>query len=406
MHQISTEIHRYYFVLIVILGCLIFGILTHYALHYLLLVRFTVSIVLSIIISVILLGLSVYYLRDKRRTRYNSNISNDSNLEYRNALLSLIFVITYVVSLLIITLSYPFPSANSELYTEWPGQFNLARLIAAILLSFFLPGYAIMKMLSDRTIERSSSGTIRSLQLLRKPLPRSLVAYFFSILVTSMTTYLVVVVGYSMPADILALPEGVQGDKLILNTPDLINVVLIIVYTVVLAIFSIHQRSVLRRIVQRPSIFSFHILDFRNPKAFYSDTRTVLHSFFYNTEKFSQCIVFAGLVALVIFYTYYLDRGLINGDQWSHHGRALLINSGSFMQVALSGADSIWYPPVFSSLLAAFFDLSGIPSVNAYVSFNFLNVMPIFAFYYFFTQWVPERRKKAALLATTLFTIG
>jgi hypothetical protein len=407
MRQISSEIHRYNFVLIVILGCLVFGILTHYALHYLLLVRFTVSIVLSVIISFILLGLSVYYLRDKRRTRYNSNANNDSNAEYRNAVLSVIFVITYIASLLTITLSFPFPSANSELYTEWPGQFNIARLTAAILLSFFLPGYAIIKMLSDRTIERSSSGTIRSLQLLRKLLPRSLVAYFFSILVTSLTTYLVIVVGYSMPADILHLPEGVQGDQLILNTPDLIIVVLIIVYTVVLAIFSIHQRSVLRRIMQRPtSNFSFHIFDFRNPKALHSDTRTILRSFFYNTEKFSQCIVFAGLVALVIFYTYYLDRGLINGDQWSHHGRALLINSGSFMPVALSGADSIWYPPVFSSLLAAFFDLSGIPSVNAYVSINFLNVMPIFAFYYFFTQWVPERRKKAALLATTLFTIG
>ena len=93
-------------------------------------------------------------------------------------------------------------------------------------------------------------------------------------------------------------------------------------------------------------------------------------------------------------------------DQWFHHGRALLIGSGNFKDVASSGTDSVWNPPFFASLLSGFFNLSGLPSVNAYVSINFLNIMPVFAFYYFFTSWVPQNKRRAALLATTLFVLS
>ena len=122
--------------------------------------------------------------------------------------------------------------------------------------------------------------------------------------------------------------------------------------------------------------------------------------------KFSKVTVFASLFALVVFYTYYLNDGVIVVDQWFHHGRAFLIGSGNFKEVASSGADAVWNPPFFSSLLSGFFNLSGLPSVNAYVSINFLNIVPILAFYYFFTRWVPQRMKRAALLATTLFVLS
>ena len=408
MRQIFSVIYRHNFFSIILLGCLVFGILIYYVLSNLLLVRFTVSFTLSSIISVILLGLSVYYLGSNNRTRNNSGIINHSDLEYRNAVTISIFAITYIASLLIIGTSYSFPPENSELYTEWQDPINVVQLVPAILLSFFLPGYAIVKMLFDRNIERGNSDTVRSLPSLKKQLPRILVAYFISILVTGLTSYFVVVMAYSMPVDIELAPlEEIQGDQLIINSSDLVNVVLIIVYTIILTIFLIRQKSVLLQVFRIPKNANrFDIFVSHNLKIFYLDSRYKLRSFFGSTEKVSKFIIFAGLFALVIFYTYYLDRGQINGDQWSHHGKALLINSGSFMPVALSGADSIWYPPVFSSLLAAFFNLSGLPSVNAYVSINFLNIMPILAFYYFFTQWVPERRKKAAVLATTLFTIG
>ena len=123
-------------------------------------------------------------------------------------------------------------------------------------------------------------------------------------------------------------------------------------------------------------------------------------------ETFSKVIVFACLFALVVFYTYYLNDGVIVVDQWLHHGRALLIGSGNFKNVATLGTDAVWNPPFFSSLLSGFFNLSGLPSVNAYVSINFLNIMPILAFYYFFTSWIPENKRRVAMLATTLFVLS
>ena len=39
-----------------------------------------------------------------------------------------------------------------------------------------------------------------------------------------------------------------------------------------------------------------------------------------------------------------------------------------------------FYPPLLSSLLSQFIVLAGIPSVNAYVSLNFLNMIPVLAF--------------------------
>ena len=54
----------------------------------------------------------------------------------------------------------------------------------------------------------------------------------------------------------------------------------------------------------------------------------------------------------------------------------------------------------------AFISLSGNPSVNAYASISFLNIIPVLAFYYFFTKWVPDKWRKAALLASTLFVLS
>ena len=63
-------------------------------------------------------------------------------------------------------------------------------------------------------------------------------------------------------------------------------------------------------------------------------------------------------------------------------------------------------PPFFSALLSAFFNLSGSPSVNAYTSINALNIMPVFAFYYFFISWVHKDSRRAVMLAITLFMLS
>ena len=50
--------------------------------------------------------------------------------------------------------------------------------------------------------------------------------------------------------------------------------------------------------------------------------------------------------------------------------------------------------------------MSEVPPVNAYVTIHVLNLMPIFAFYYFFTMWSPARFKRASLIATGLFVLS
>src|SRR5439155_7245955 len=103
--------------------------------------------------------------------------------------------------------------------------------------------------------------------------------------------------------------------------------------------------------------------------------------------------------------TYYLYNGTIIGDQWYHHGNSFMFISGAFRDFSISGISDLNYPPFFSAFLASFFVLSNTPSANAYAAIGFLNVIPIFAFYYFFSKWIPNY-KRAALLATTLCVLS
>ena len=48
----------------------------------------------------------------------------------------------------------------------------------------------------------------------------------------------------------------------------------------------------------------------------------------------SHIMVFGSIAPLACLYTYYIDAGIIVGDQWFHHGLAIIINSGSFDDVA------------------------------------------------------------------------
>ena len=64
--------------------------------------------------------------------------------------------------------------------------------------------------------------------------------------------------------------------------------------------------------------------------------------------------------------TYSLYSGAIIGDQWYHHGRSLAFASGDFRDITLAGANNKTFSPFPSVLLASFFSMSGIASVNAY----------------------------------------
>ena len=85
------------------------------------------------------------------------------------------------------------------------------------------------------------------------------------------------------------------------------------------------------------------------------------------------------------------------GDQWYHQGRAIIISSGSFRHAVWAGAESE-YSPFQSALISGLTSLSGIPLVNAYASIAFLNIIPLFAFYYFYSNWIPLHMRRQSYL--------
>ena len=114
--------------------------------------------------------------------------------------------------------------------------------------------------------------------------------------------------------------------------------------------------------------------------------------------RWPSLVVFGSLLSVIIFSTLISHGGIIIGDQWYHHGRAIQFVSGDYDIIERSNSDFI-YPPLLPALLSSFFALADVPSVNAYASIGFLNAMAVFAFYYFCTKMAAIKRKKSALLA-------
>jgi hypothetical protein len=281
-----------------------------------------------------------------------------------------LFVCIYGILLSTLVVTFVTNQEVLKSYFPW-GEItpiDIIKIANAIAFSFFLPGYGIL-LLMDKDGK------------LRFPV-KLLLAYLISMLLVALPTYAGASFGYNMTE---------------------IESFVIMLYAVIFILLLLQRQlknagsvlSNLRFALNHESISLAYVMKVRYP----------------------DLLVFASLFSLVVFYTYYLNDGVIVVDQWFHHGRALLIGSGNYPEIASAefyhdpysdvGSDiTQMYPPVFSSLLAGFFNLSNSASVNAYVSIGFLNFMPIVAFYYFFTSWVPQMLKNAALVATTLFAIS
>jgi hypothetical protein len=366
--QSSSSPFAYY--LSTLAGPLIAGLAVYLILSYLLSVHPWISAPLSVLLSILLFGLVRYYQEDDNKIFY-SNLQRDSLSEKKRSLpenydsvSNVVFIAIYIALLSIVV--FPNPANNSvrDLFIPWE-QFlsspsNILQLGSGIALCFFVPGYALIKI-------TSGNGPL----LKKKPLLTMLLAYLVSILINGLAVY--------------AVSSNLEP------VPELNKIIIITINAAILLLFFVQKRMALAL-----NYCSFRYFFSLAALRFWNLLRT----------NFSVGTVFASLFALVIFYTYYLDNGVINGDQWLHHGRALLINSDSFKDIAASGFDSLIIPPFFSALLASLFSLSDSPPVNAYVAINFLNMMPIFAVYYFFIKWMPRRRQRAAVLASTLFVLS
>ena len=279
--------------------------------------------------------------------KYIEKGPTESNLTH------LIFIIIYLVFLGVVINSST--NANYELFIDWEkiSPILILRLVAAISFSFFLPGYALV-MVVDKKFRLTL-------------LPKLLLAYLFSILITGLGGYISASLGNAITST---------------------GVFFIITY-ILIFLLCLQRINALRTGFYRLPTFLL-----------YRSSSKIKESLMRNC---SQYIVFSSLFALVILYTYYLNDGKIVVDQWYHHGRAILMGSDLFREL---GPYDVWNPPFFSAFLASFFNLSGSPSVNAYAAIGFLNIVPVFAFYYFLTNWIPKKKQRAALLATTLFMLS
>jgi hypothetical protein len=311
-------------------------------------IPFRITVPLSVAISIIILGLSAYYGKERVILQYTNNRSRVGS---NKSLLNIFFVTIYITSIIFVFLSQD----NLQIFVSWQKitPLEIVKLGFAIGISIFMPGYGLISILEG------------------KPklgyLPKFLLSYIFSILITALAAYITALIGLAF-----------SNFNSIFGT---INLVIICLFVYI-------------KIFDRGSPMAFNHIYFPNVSFFVETLKT----------KTPELVVFAGLFILVVISTYYLYSGTIIGDQWFHHGIALEFLMNTYKDYSQLGVN-VPYPPLFSAFLASFFDLSGVPTVNAYVSLNFLNFMPIIAFYYFFVKWIPTK-KRAALLATTLFTLS
>lgn len=304
----------------------------------------------SLSISLVVFGICMHYqYKPIASTTIVHRVEKSSNSIRMES--NFFFTIIYILSLVICTSS---THESSALFIPWE-EFNaidVTNVAAAISLSFFMPGYALIAVVDKKN----------QLQLL----PKFLVAFLFSMLITGLTPYILGSAGFAS--------THIKGSLISIEG-------LILIFFV----FENLRFSITGSKLIRSEFIGKFCMSVKN--------------------RLSEIVTFSGFLALVFLFTYYLYNGVIISDQWFHYSRALYFVSGSYRDIATQDIDWL-YPPFFSAILAGFFSLSGVPSVNAYVSIHILNLMPIFAFYYFFTKWSPARFKRASLIATGLFVLS
>ena len=363
---------------------------------------FKIILPASIIISILVGGLARYYT--DRNNNNNTQVipkngdkiegegrqavkeaspdyqfTNHNTQNIRGLLSHVIFAVVYIALLVILViffgLNYNSPFQN-ELFESWQQftAFDIMKLVPAIALSFFFPGYAIINIISLDEKKK---------QL--KTLPKILLAYIFSIAIAGFTGYVTAMLGFAV-ADV----------KLSLI---LIHVAILVLFLQQVGFTSFTR--ILSNSWKRRSDTGNRSSSGSSDDCHFDSTK-IRREF---TQSLPNLVIFGSLLALVILSTYVLYNGVIVGDQWFHHGRALQFISGDYKAIAFSGID-FPYPPLLSAMLSSFFVLADAPTVNGYASLGFLNIVSVFAFYYFFQNWTPIRRKRAAFLAAVLFVLS
>jgi hypothetical protein len=291
---------------------------------------------------------------ENKKTIDEGNRNNESQY-------SLVFVIIYGILLAVCAL---ISKPDSNIYVPWNemGAISITQLVAAIMLTFFLPGYSLVQIICKKNRIN--------------PVLKVLLAYLLSILISGGIEYI----------SAMYLDHPISETKYLIIG---IHLIILLAFLISRPIYKI-RLTLTNRSYHKNSRFISHLNN-----QIWRSARS--HS--------SELLVFGSLLALLVVSTYYVFGGITIGDQWFHQGRTILFMSGSIRETALSHADTL-YAPFQSAVLATLTALSGIPLVNAYASIAFLNIIPAFGYYYFFSTWMSLNMRRAKIIATTLFVIS
>ena len=282
-----------------------------------LLVPQSIIIPISLGMGVLSLGLIRYYsnsyddiintqngnnhLGDNAKNNNQNNIRINANDFNRN----IIFVFVFLAAIVICAF-FSRPEVD-HVFKNWYviGIKEVVGLGAGIILTFFLPGYAVLLLLTrNYTIN---------------PVLKVLLAYLLSMMITGVTVYL----------SEMFFDNNVSENKtLILGIYVFLLVSVVIYYRTFRVIYSFN--SDIRYLITNSSSNLIKILKFHN----------------------SEFLVFGSLFTILIISTNYLYGGITIGDQWYHQNRIMLFMSGQFKEFVLTNGDEI-YPPLQSALLLA-----------------------------------------------------
>jgi hypothetical protein len=327
-----------------------------------------VSVPVSIFMFTLILGLTRYYSKPYNDNNHIENESstppvteddignNDEVQENYRTISTLLFSAIFAILIIICVFNV---NLNSSIFISWNelDAIGVVQLGVGIGLSFFLPGYALLLILSK--VYKIG------------PLLRFLLAYLFSMLITGLTTY-------------------ISSSFSDFHTLDIKTSLVIVNLSLLIAFLFCYRANIIKfsTNIEHTCKFVPRII-----AQFWTTLKT----------NSSELLVFGSLLGLLTVSTFYLYGGITIGDQWFHQGRALLFMSG--WEASFSSGERA-YPPFQSALLAGVTSLSGVPLVNTYASIAFLNLSPVIAFYYFFSRWIPRNLNRANLLACSLFAVG
>jgi hypothetical protein len=263
-----------------------------------------------------------------------------------------VFTSTYLLSLVLAIMPAYSSSFSFLLPWEYLDSLSLAKLLASILLTSFLPGYALFSTLVESSRKRSfSKAGVGVLSVL------------LSFAITSLITFC------HWTAN-----KGFGS----------LNYTLFLSYTMFLIIFSVSSFLRRKRIEKRKA------LNIAVSSAALYKTLVLLSVGTYLTWVF--------------FSTHSAPQTMhLLHDEFDHVGLTVrLLKGWQPWQSAQTGSGI--YPYFLHLVLIAATSISDAPIINVYLSFFFVLILPAFAFY-FMAQMISGRERDTPLFATVIFSV-